>query len=133
RLAARDQLLAVRRVDDELDELVDGLVLDADRVAVAGGVGRFRRPEAPLLVPRRLRLAEAVRVHVEVVVLDALLILHGIDKAQLRADADALQVRDVGQVDALEGRRARDDLEAELLAVLAGELAALEVEAGLLE
>src|SRR5476651_911394 len=50
---AHDQALAIGRGDDQLDELIDRRVLDADRVAPARNVRGLGAPELALLVARR--------------------------------------------------------------------------------
>jgi hypothetical protein len=101
--------------------------------AAARGAGCLGAPEVALLVARRQRLAEAVGDQVEVELVLAALELRGVDGAHVHVDADALEVLLVGQRDALEARVVQQHLEGELLAVLRGHLAVLDLPSGLLE
>ena len=95
RPAIDDQLGAVRRVNELLEQLVDDRILDADFIAAAGHVRRLRPPEIALLVARRERLREQRGDHVEIKILAALLVLRRIDRPYRALDAKALQRFDV--------------------------------------
>ena len=126
-----DQAVAVGRGDDLLDQRVDHRVLDAGVVAAARGVGGNAGPVVVLLVARRQRLAEDAGDHVEVKVLEALLVLGRIDQPDLGRDAEFLQVLDEGRDDALELRRDDEELDFHGLAAGAGKPGILDCPAGL--
>src|SRR5262245_42445628 len=63
-----DKLLAVLGVNDPIDELVDGGILDPGVVLRAWLIGRLAAPEASLLVSRRKRFRPHRDRHVEVAV-----------------------------------------------------------------
>src|SRR5437879_11096054 len=88
RPGARDEARAVGGRDDEVDELVDHRVADPGEVLAAGGAGRLRGPVVPLLVAGGERLGPDLDRHVEVEVLQPVLVLCGVNRATARGDAE---------------------------------------------
>ena len=66
--------------------------------------GRLRREERPHAVARRRRHAEAFDRDVEIEIVDAGAVLHGIDQPQRRLDAERAEILDEGRVMRLQRR-----------------------------
>ena len=75
--------------------------------------GRLRREIGAQRIARRRGEAEAVDRDVEVEIVDARAILHRVDDAQRRLDAEHAEVLDVGQVVRLEGRLVDQEFDGE--------------------
>src|SRR5690242_19189485 len=87
-----DELVAALGINDAIDHLVDGRVLDADDVLRTVHVRRLRSPILALLVPGRQRLRPGVHdEHVEVAIADTVLVLDRIDAADRHRNPNALQ------------------------------------------
>ncbi len=111
----RHQLGAVLGIDDAVDQLVDGRILDADQIARAGNVGGGRAPIAALLVAGRQRLAPGGDDDVEVPLPQPVLVLRGIDRAHRDADAEPFQRRLVEQHHPLHRRIVDQQFDRQLL------------------
>lgn len=76
-------------------------------------VGGLGTPVERLLIAGRQRLIPAILDHVELIAEPALVELHGIDRADPRLDAGALEVAAVGQCDPFLVTCRHQDLEGE--------------------
>ncbi|MNP42008.1 hypothetical protein D3C76_1357430 [compost metagenome] len=76
-------------------------------------------------------LVEGHQDHVEVELVEALLVLGAVDRAQAGVDADAGEVLDVGLQDAFEVRIDQQDLQAQRLSGCVLQALAIELPAGL--
>src|SRR5262245_7710889 len=111
-----NQLGAVLGKDDPVDQLVDGRVLDADDVGAGLLVGGRRAPEVALLVARGFRLMEGAHDDVKIELAETTLELCAVNGAQADVDAELLQLRHIGEDDALEVRLPVEELGLELYA-----------------
>src|SRR5690606_30908741 len=78
-----DEIFARRRGDDLLDQMVHHRILDAREIAAARDVRGLAAPEVALLVAGRQTLAPGGDDHVEVELVEAVLVLSGVDRAHL--------------------------------------------------
>ena len=127
RMRVRDEAGAVGRFDQLLDQFVDERALDAEEVAAALLVGRFRSPIVALLVARRQRLSEYLDGHVVVEGLHPFFVLRVVYCADPGGHAHAFQILRKGQHDPFHLRIAEQDFEFERLAgLIIDELLVLE-------
>ena len=113
-----DQFLAVLRVDDTLDQLVHGRILDAGIVARLRSIGGGRAPEVALFIARRERLPPDQRRHIEIPAVDPVDVLRHVHQPEHRLHADVLQVLGIGQQAALCRSVVVQELDGERLARL---------------
>src|SRR6185295_1980048 len=101
RLAGGNEFFPCLRVNDLLDHLVDGRVLDAHNVVRARLIGRGGAPVSALLVAGQERLPPGERDNVEIPGAKSVLVLRLIDSADGYSNADFFERRLEEQIDAL--------------------------------
>ena len=98
---AGDQAAAVRGGGDQVHERVHRGILNAGEVAAANALGGFRSPIVTLLVARRERHVPGLEDHVEIVILNAVLVLGAVHRTHPDGDPEPLEIAGVGESDAL--------------------------------
>ena len=109
RLHTGHKAFAVRRRDDQFDQFIEDGVLDAGQVAACLARGGFGAPIAALFVARGGGLPPPRDHHIEIEIVEPLLVLRRLDRAHPHFDSQSLEVPDIGQHDTFEQRADEKD------------------------
>src|SRR5262249_2668269 len=122
-----------QRCDNALDQGIDYGVGYAGKIVGSLEGSRLRRKERAKRISRRRRETEAIDGDIEVEIVTARAILHRIDDAKRRIDAERFEVPDERQVVRLERRLVNQKFQGERLAVGLHAFGVLHRVAGLAE